>query len=55
MFKECFPFQVYWVGPILGGIAAALVYKHVFQAPSLGPLKIIERYTTVVTDEKEVT
>lgn len=47
-------FQVYWAGPILGGIAAALLYKHVFQAPSLGPLKIIERYTTVVTDEKEV-
>ncbi|KAJ8920558.1 hypothetical protein NQ315_005427 [Exocentrus adspersus] len=45
---------VYWVGPIFGGIAAALLYKNAFQAPSLGPLKIIERYTTVATDEKEV-
>ncbi|VEN55520.1 unnamed protein product [Callosobruchus maculatus] len=45
---------VYWAGPIFGGIAAALLYKHAFQAPSLGPLKIIERYTTVVTDEKEL-
>ncbi|KAJ8927772.1 hypothetical protein NQ314_019776 [Rhamnusium bicolor] len=46
--------RVYWVGPILGGMAAALLYKNAFQAPSLGPLKIIERYTTVATDEKEV-
>ncbi|CAH0559073.1 unnamed protein product [Brassicogethes aeneus] len=45
---------IYWVGPILGGISAALLYKHAFAAPSLGPLKIIERYTTVVTDEKEL-
>lgn len=45
---------IYWVGPILGGIAAALLYKNAFQAPSLGPLKIIERYTTVVSDEKEL-
>ncbi|XP_063930691.1 aquaporin isoform X2 [Zophobas morio] len=43
---------VYWVGPVLGGIAAALIYKHAFSAPSLGPLKIIERYTTTA-DEKE--
>jgi len=45
---------VYWVGPILGGIAAGLLYKYAFAAPSTGPLKIIERYTTVVTDEKEL-
>ncbi|XP_018569426.1 aquaporin AQPAn.G isoform X2 [Anoplophora glabripennis] len=45
---------VYWVGPILGGIGAALLYQNAFQAPSLGPLKIIERYTTVATNEKEV-
>lgn len=49
-----FSFQVYWVGPIFGGIAAALLYTHAFAAPSLGPVKIIERYTTVATDEKEV-
>lgn len=47
-------FQVYWVGPILGGVVAALLYHHVFAAPNLGPLKIIERYTAVVTDENEV-
>lgn len=46
--------KVYWVGPILGGIAAALIYKHAFAAQNLGPVTIVERYTTVVTDEKEV-
>ncbi|KAI4459365.1 aquaporin transporter [Holotrichia oblita] len=45
---------VYWVGPITGGVSAALLYKHAFSAPSLGPVKIIERYTTVSADEKEV-
>ncbi|KRT81580.1 hypothetical protein AMK59_5170 [Oryctes borbonicus] len=45
---------VYWVGPIAGGISAALLYKHAFSAPSLGPVKIIERYTTVSADEKEL-
>lgn len=45
---------IYWVGPILGGIAAGLLYKYAFSAPSTGPLKIIERYTAVVTDEKEL-
>lgn len=45
---------VYWVGPIIGGIIAGLLYKYVFAAPSTGPLKIIERYTAVVTDEKEL-
>nr|APP14132.1 major intrinsic protein AQP1 [Microdera punctipennis] len=44
---------VYWVGPILGAVAAALIYKHAFSAPNLGPVKIIERYTTVA-DEKEL-
>ncbi|XP_063234751.1 aquaporin AQPAe.a-like [Bacillus rossius redtenbacheri] len=24
---------VYWLGPILGGVAAALIYKHAFSAP----------------------
>nr|AAL09065.1 aquaporin [Pyrocoelia rufa] len=45
---------VYWVGPIIGGIIAGLLYKYVFAAPPTGPLKIIERYTAVVTDEKEL-
>ncbi|KAK5649456.1 hypothetical protein RI129_000485 [Pyrocoelia pectoralis] len=35
---------VYWVGPIIGGIIAGLLYKYVFAAPPTGPLKIIERY-----------
>ncbi|XP_067009388.1 aquaporin AQPAe.a [Anabrus simplex] len=26
---------VYWLGPILGGIAASLIYKHAFTAPSI--------------------
>lgn len=28
--------QVYWLGPILGGVAAALVYQALFQAPEIG-------------------
>ncbi|KAF5279525.1 hypothetical protein FQR65_LT03347 [Abscondita terminalis] len=45
---------VYWLGPIFGGIFAGLLYKYIFSAPPTGPLKIIERYTAVVTDEKEL-
>lgn len=47
---------VYWVGPIVGGLAASLLYQHAFSAPNTGPLRIVERYlnTTVVADEKEV-
>lgn len=45
---------VYWVGPCFGGAAAGLLYKHAFSAPSLGPIKIIERYTAVASDEKEL-
>lgn len=46
--------QVYWVGPILGGIAAALLYTHAFTAPTPS-VRIIERYTAVQQgDEKEV-
>jgi aquaporin related protein len=43
---------LYWAGPILGGVAGALIYIH-----ALGPAKEIElpkSYTTVATDEKEV-
>ncbi|XP_018330035.1 aquaporin AQPAn.G isoform X2 [Agrilus planipennis] len=44
---------VFWAGPILGGVVAGLLYKYVFAAPQTGPVKIIERYTAVVTDENE--
>ncbi|EEZ98804.1 aquaporin AQPAn.G [Tribolium castaneum] len=43
---------VYWAGPILGGVAAALLYKHALAAPNLGPMRIVERYT--IADEKEL-
>lgn len=45
---------IYWVGPILGGILAALIYKHALEAPETGPFKIVERYTAIVKDEKEL-
>ena len=28
-------FQIYWVGPILGGIAAGLIYQMAFRAPKV--------------------
>lgn len=45
---------IYWVGPILGGIGAAILYQNAFQAPGLGPLKMPDRYMTVANDEKEL-
>ncbi|XP_075227119.1 aquaporin prip isoform X2 [Lycorma delicatula] len=39
---------IYWVGPSLGGIAAALLYQHVFAAPSKG------EYSPVQVEEKEL-
>lgn len=44
---------VYWVGPIAGGVVAALIYHHALRAPTLTTVKIIERYSTVA-DEKEL-
>lgn len=44
---------LYWVGPILGGIAGALIYVH-----AIGPAKETEvparPYASVATEEKEV-
>ena len=43
---------LYWIGPILGGVAGALIYTH-----ALGPAKEQELprpYSNVATEEKEV-
>ncbi|RVE47216.1 hypothetical protein evm_008184 [Chilo suppressalis] len=41
---------VYWVGPIAGGVAAALLYVHGFSAPA----QETPRYKAVASDEKEL-
>lgn len=43
---------VYWLGPILGGVAAALIYHHAFTAPSTDE---VTEYSPVNAEEKEVT
>lgn len=42
---------VYWLGPILGGVAAALIYHHAFTAPSTDE---VTEYSPVNAEEKEV-
>lgn len=44
--------QVYWVGPCLGAIGAALIYTQALKAPTI-EIDISERYRTTA-DEKEV-
>lgn len=44
---------IYWIGPIAGGIVAALIYHNALRAPTPTNVKIIERYITVA-DEKEL-
>lgn len=46
-------YQVYWAGPILGGICAVLLYTQAFQAPT-PRYTVSERYRTAA-DEKEMT
>ncbi|CAG9782987.1 unnamed protein product [Diatraea saccharalis] len=41
---------VYWVGPVCGGVAAALLYVHGFSAPA----QETPRYKPVAGDEKEL-
>ena len=40
--------QVYWIGPILGGVAAALVYQLALKAPHVEK----EEYGAVATKEE---
>ncbi|XP_053601307.1 aquaporin AQPcic [Plodia interpunctella] len=41
---------VYWAGPVAGGVAAALLYVHVFSAPAVDS----PHYRPVATDDKEL-
>jgi hypothetical protein len=45
-------FQVYWLGPILGGITASLVYQMVLKAPKVNKA---DDYTPVALSDKQVT
>ena len=45
---------VYWIGPLLGGIVAALIYQLILQAPA--PKETPEReYAAVSTKEESKT
>ncbi|GBP92671.1 Aquaporin [Eumeta japonica] len=44
---------VYWAGPVAGGVAAALLYVHVFSAPAPEDVQP-PRYRPVAPDDKEV-
>lgn len=48
----CAFLQVYWAGPILGGIVASLLYTQAFNAPEI-ELDRNDKYRTDAT-EKEV-
>lgn len=43
--------QVYWAGPILGGICAVLLYTQAFQAPA-PRYNVSERYRTTADDKE---
>lgn len=46
-----FNIQVYWLGPILGGIGASLIYKHAFTLPVT---EANTEYSPVQVQDKEV-
>ena len=49
--NDVLPFQVYWLGPILGGVAASLVYQLVLKAPKVNKA---DDYTPVALCDKQV-
>lgn len=46
-----FVFQIYWAGPILGGICAVLLYTQAFKA-SAPRYNVSERYRTAADDKE---